>query len=126
MNRFILPKEWFKNFMKSDDKNEKNIGIIKNSVFLNTKKNKLKKNFDLEKIVIVVYEIMDNILYLEYDIDYLIIINYDSKIDSFDFSDIEIIEPRQFNQIDPSYEQIAIDKGYFEPHNLKNKINISE
>jgi len=126
MNRFILPKEWFKNFMKSDDKNEKNIGSIKNAVFLNTKKNKLKKNFDLEKIVIVVYEIMDNILYLEYDIDYLIIINYDSKIDSFDFSDIEIIDPRQFNQIDPSYEQIAIDKGYFEPHNLKNKINISE
>ena len=93
MNRFILPKEWFKNFMKSDDKNEKNIGSIKNSVFLNTKKNKLKKNFDLEKIVIVVYEIMDNILYLEYDIDYLIIINYDSKIDSFDFSDIDIIDP---------------------------------
>jgi hypothetical protein len=126
MNRFILPKEWFNNFMNSDDKNEKNITSIRNSVFLNPKKNKLKKNFDLEKIVIVVYEIMENIIDLDYDIDYLIIINYDSKNDFFDFSDITIIDPRQFNQIDPAYEQIAIDKGYFEPHNLKNNINICE
>ena len=70
--------------MNSDDKNNnKNIINIKNSVFLNTKKNDLKKNLDFEKIVIVVYEIMENILYLEYDIDYLIIINYDSKNNSF-------------------------------------------
>ena len=120
--RFILPKDWFQNFMNSDDKNNnKNIINIKNSVFLNTKKNDLKKNLDFEKIVIVVYEIMENILYLEYDIDYLIIINYDSKNNSFDFEDI--IEPGDFYTIEPNYEQIEIDKGYFEPINSKEKIN---
>ena len=110
--------------MNSDDKNNKNVGIIKNAVFLNTKKNKLKKNLDFEKIIIVVYEIMENIIYLEYDIDYLIAIYYDSKNDSFDFDDIDIFLPSQFNQIDPFYEQIALDKGYFEPQNAKKVINI--
>ena len=124
MNRFILPKEWLYNLMNSDDKNNKNVGIIKNAVFLNTKKNKLKKNLDFEKIIIVVYEIMENIIYLEYDIDYLIAIYYDSKNDSFDFDDIDIFLPSQFNQIDPIYEQIALDKGYFEPQNAKKVINI--
>ena len=110
--------------MNSDDKNNKNVGIIKNAVFLNTKKSKLKKNLDFEKIIIVVYEIMENIIYLEYDIDYLIAIYYDSKNDSFDFDDIDIFLPSQFNQIDPFYEQIALDKGYFEPQNAKKVINI--
>ena len=54
----------------------------------------------MEKIVIIIYEIMENIIYLEYDIDYLIIINYDSKNNSYDFDDIDVIYPNQFNQIE--------------------------
>ena len=98
---------------------------IKNSVFLNSKKNKLKNNLDLEKIVIIVYEIMENIINLEYDVDYIIIINYDSKTNSFNYNDVDIINSNQFNQIDPDYEQINLDKGYFEPKNTKNKNNIN-
>ena len=80
----------------------------------------------MEKIVIIIYEIMENIIYLEYDIDYLIIINYDSKNNSYDFDDIDVIYPNQFNQIEPNYEQMKIDKGYYEPKNKKNKIDIYE
>ena len=123
---FILPKEWLHNFMNSDDKNDKNKISIKNEVFLNTKKNNLKKKLDFEKIVIVVYEIMENIIYLEYEIDYLIMLNYDSKNNSYDFEDILVAEPSVFYKIDPFYEQIKIDKGYFEPLNTKYKNNISE
>jgi len=124
--RFIIPKEWLNNILSNDDKNSRNIYSIKNSIFLNTKKNKLKKNLNMEKIVIIIYEIMENIIYLEYDIDYLIIINYDSKNNSYDFDDIDVIYPNQFNQIEPNYEQMKIDKGYYEPKNKKNKIDIYE
>ena len=98
---------------------------IKNSVFLNSKKNKLKNNLDMEKIVIIIYEIMENIINLEYDIDYIIIINYDSKTNSFNYNDIDIIDSNQFYQINPDYEQIDLDKGYFEPKNTKNKNNVN-
>ena len=80
----------------------------------------------MEKIEIIIYEIMENIIYLEYDIDYLIIINYDSKNNSYDFDDIDVIYPNQFNQIEPNYEQMKMDKGYYEPKNKKNKIDIYE
>ena len=126
MNRFILPKEWLKNFMNNDGKKNNNIGSIKNSVFLNTKKNRLKKDLDMEKIVVVVYEIMEAIIYLEFEIDYLIKIDYDSKNDSFDFNDINILDPSKFNRFDPDYKQIFIDQGYTEPHNSKKKINLFE
>ena len=112
--------------MNYENKPDKNNKKIKNVVFLNNNKNRLKKNIDLEKIVIIAYEIMENILYLEYDIDYLIIISYDIKNNSFDFQDIEVIDPNQFNLIDPHYEQIILDKGYYEPKNKKNKINLGE
>ena len=98
---------------------------IKNSVFLNSKKNKLKNNLDMEKIVIIIYEIMENIINLEYDIDYIIIINYDSKTNSFNYNDVDIIDSNQFYQINPDYEQIDLDKGYFEPKNTKNKNNVN-
>ena len=124
--RFIIPREWLKNILTNESKDDKNINSIKNSVFLNTKKNRLKKNLNLENIVIIVYEIMENIIYLEYDIDYLILINYDSKNNSYDFDDIDIIYPNQFNQLNPNYEQLKLDKGYFEPTNEKNKIELSE
>ena len=101
--------------MNNENKPDKNNKKIKNVVFLNNNKNRLKKNLDMEKIVIIAYEIMENILYLEYDIDYLIIISYDIKNNSFDFQDIEVIDPNQFNLIDPHYEQIILDKGYYEP-----------
>ena len=112
--------------LTNEDKNDKNGISIKNSVFLNTKKNNLKKNLNLESIVIIVYEIMENIIYLEYDIDYLILINYDSKNDSYNFEDIVVIYPNQFNQINPNYEQMKIDRGYYEPKNSKNKLEIYE
>ena len=112
--------------LTNEDKNDKNGISIKNSVFLNTKKNNLKKNLNLENIVIIVYEIMENIIYLEYDIDYLILINYDSKNDSYNFEDIVVIYPNQFNQINPNYEQMKIDRGYYEPKNSKNKLEIYE
>ena len=112
--------------LTNEDKNDKNGISIKNSVFLNTKKNNLKKNLNLESIVIIVYEIMENIIYLEYDIDYLILINYDSKNNSYDFEDIVVIYPNQFNQINPNYEQMKIDRGYYEPKNSKNKLEIYE
>ena len=124
--RFIIPREWLKNILTNESKDDKNINSIKNSVFLNTKKNRLKKNLNLENIVIIVYEIMENIISLEYDIDYLILINYDSKNNSYDFDDIDIIYPNQFNQLNPNYEQLKLDKGYFEPTNEKNKIELSE
>ena len=98
---------------------------IKNSVFLNSKKSKLKNNLDMEKIVIIIYEIMENIINLEYDIDYIIIINYDSKTNSFNYNDVDIIDSNQFYQINPDYEQIDLDKGYFEPKNTKNKNNVN-
>ena len=112
--------------LTNEDKNDKNGISIKNSVFLNTKKNNLKKNLNLENIVIIVYEIMENIIYLEYDIDYLILINYDSKNDSYNFEDIVVIYPNQFNQINPNYEQMKIDRGYYEPKNSKNKLELYE
>ena len=112
--------------MNSDEKNNKDIISIKNETFLNSKNNKLKKNLDMEKIVLIVYEIMEVILYLQYDIDFLIFLDYDSRNNSYDFDDINIIDPRQFNQIDPFYQQQPIDKGYFELHNQKNKINLGE
>ena len=112
--------------LTNEDKNDKNGISIKNSVFLNTKKNNLKKNLNLESIVIIVYEIMENIIYLEYDIDYLILINYDSKNDSYNFEDIVVIYPNQFNQINPNYEQMKIDRGYYEPKNSKNKLELYE
>ena len=112
--------------LTNEDKNDKNGISIKNSVFLNTKKNNLKKNLNLENIVIIVYEIMENIIYLEYDIDYLILINYDSKNDSYNFEDIVVIYPNQFNQINPNYEQMKIDRGYYEPKNSKNKFELYE
>ena len=112
--------------LTNEDKNDKNGISIKNSVFLNTKKNNLKKNLNLESIVIIVYEIMENIIYLEYDIDYLILINYDSKNNSYDFEDIVVIYPNQFNQINPNYEQMKIDRGYYEPKNSKNKLELYE
>ena len=124
--QFIIPREWLKNILTNESKDDKNINSIKNSVFLNTKKNRLKKNLNLENIVIIVYEIMENIIYLEYDIDYLILINYDSKNNAYDFDDIDIIYPNQFNQLNPNYEQLKLDKGYFEPTNEKNKIELSE
>ena len=111
MTRFIIPKEWLKSIINGEDKIDKNLKSIKNSIFVNPQKNKLKNNLDMEKIVIIVYEIMEKILSLEYDIDLLILIDYDSKNKSFDFNEIDIINPSQFNQIDPIYEQTAIDKG---------------
>ena len=108
--------------MNNENKPDKNNKKIKNVVFLNNNKNRLKKNLDFEKIVIIAYEIMENILYLEYDIDYLIIISYDIKNNTFDFQDIEVIDPNQFNLIDPHYEQITLDKGYYELKNISQKI----
>ena len=124
--RFIVPKEWFLNLMNSDDKSNINIKIIKNGILLDSKKNKLKKNLDLEKIVIIVYEIMEAIIDLKYDIDYLIIIEYDRDNKSFDFNEIDVIDPGIFYKINPNYEQQIIDKGYFEPHYSKKKINLGE
>ena len=127
MTRFIIPKEWLKSIINGEDKIDKNLKSIKNSIFVNPQKNKLKNNLDMEKIVIIVYEIMEKILSLEYDIDLLILIDYDSKNKSFDFNEIDIINPSQFNQIDPIYEQTAIDKGYYEPKKIKTKkINLGE
>ena len=121
--RFILPKEWLKNIL--NDKNERT--IINNS-FLNTKKNKLKKNLDKEKIVIIVYEIMEKIINLDYIIDYLILIEYYSKKNLYDFDDVYILEPSMFYQIELNYEQIILDKSYFEPKNSKidDNANLSE
>ena len=67
-HRFIIPSDWFNNVINNSEPDR----IVNNSIFLNLKKNSIKKKINLNEITIVVYEIMDCIISLYY-VDYIII-----------------------------------------------------
>ena len=72
--RFIIPKDWFENII-NDTKSRL---IFTNSIFLNTKKNKLKSKIDANKIILVVYEIMEYII-STFEVDYIILVQFDNN-----------------------------------------------
>ena len=57
-NRFIVPSDWFKCILNNSIPNQN----FNNSIFLNTRRNKINKKIDKSKIIIVIYEIMDYII----------------------------------------------------------------
>ena len=108
-SRFIIPKEWFENIINDSKSGKK----FTNSIFLNTKKNKLKSKIDTNKIILVVFEIMQYII-SNFEVDYIILVQFDSNKKIVDFENVEIFSTDNFNLYKQNYDRINIEHGYLQ------------
>ena len=107
-HRFIIPSDWFNNVINNSEPDR----IVNNSIFLNLKKNSIKKKINLNEITIVVYEIMDCIISLYY-VDYIIIVKFDNQETTIDLEDVEIISSKDFPMLfNCKFDKTSVEKGY--------------
>lgn len=111
--RFILPFNWLEKILNnSQEKMELN-----NSIFLDPKKNKLKKDIDKSNISLVIFEIMKYIND-SFNVDYIIKIKYDNIRKKINLDEVEVIKPEEFNKIGIFTNEIkktGIESGYLKP-----------
>ena len=111
--RFILPFNWLEQILNnSQEKMELN-----NSIFLDPKKNKLRKDIDKSNISLVIFEIMKYIND-SFNVDYIIKIKYDNIRKKINLDEVEVIKPEEFNKIGIFTNEIkktGIESGYLKP-----------
>ena len=105
--RFIIPKDWFEKII-SDSKEKL---IFRNAVFLNTKRNQLKSNININQIMLVVYEIMNYII-SSFEVDYIIEVKYDYIKKIVDIESVEIFSNENFHLFNPNFERFPIERSY--------------
>ena len=116
--RFIIPEDFFDNLLNNFQEDIQ----FRNEIFLNSKRNKLKKGIDLNKIVFVIYEIMEFILSY-FRIDFIILVPYSNIEKTLDFENIEIYLKEEFREINFTYKKIDIESTYFKYKDLSIKKN---
>ena len=62
-------------------------------------------------------------IYKNFDIDYLIIVHYDVMKKIVDLENIEVYNYTEFNKFSPKYEKIGIDIGYLKVSDLSIMFN---
>jgi hypothetical protein len=90
---------------------------LNNSIFLDPKKNKLKKDIDKSNISLVIFEIMKYIND-SFNVDYIIKIKYDNIRKKINLDEVEVIKPEEFNKIGIFTNEIkktGIESGYLKP-----------
>ena len=111
--RFIIPFNWLENILNNSQERIE----LKNSIFLDPKKNKLKKDIDINNISLVIFEIMKYIND-SFNVDYIIKIQYDNIRKRINLDEVEVIRPEDFNSIGINtneIKKIGVESGYLKP-----------
>ena len=111
--RFIIPFNWLEKILNNSQEEMD----MNNSIFLDPKKKKLKKDLDKSNISLVIFEIMKYIID-SFRVDYIIKINYDNIRKRINLDDVEVIKPEDFNKIDININEnkkIGVESGYLKP-----------
>lgn len=111
--RFILPYNWLEKILNnSQEKTELN-----NSILLDPKKKKLKRDIDQENLSLVIFEIM-KFINDSFNVDYIIKIKYDNIRKKINLDEVEVIQPEDFNKIginSNETKKIGVECGYLKP-----------
>ena len=106
-NRFIVPSDWFKCILNNSMPNQ----IFNNSIFLNTRRNKINKKIDKSKIIIVIYEIMDYIINY-FKVDYIIMVKFDNTHKIIDLENVGIYTTQNIEYLNIKFEKIEIENAF--------------
>ena len=88
-----------------------------NSIFLDPKKKRLKRDIDKSNISLVIFEIM-KFIFDSFNVDYIIKIKYDNIAKKINLDEVEVIKPEEFNRFDATNDEnkkIGIERGYLKP-----------
>ena len=118
--RFIIPKDFLDSLLNNFQADKE----LKNEILLNTKRNGLKRNLEKNKITLVVFEIME-LIALNFNADYIIVVPYDNIKKEIDLEEIEIYPVNYIYKINYNYNKIQIVKGYinYKDFIIKNNNN---
>ena len=111
--RFIIPFNWLEKILNNSQERIE----LKNSIFLDPKKNKLKNDIDINNISLVIFEIM-KCINDSFNIDYIIKIKYDNIRKKINLDEVEVIKPEDFNRIGINADEIkkiGVESGYLKP-----------
>ena len=111
--RFIIPFNWLEKILNNSQENLE----LNNSIFLDPKKNRLKRDIDKSNMSLVIYEIMKYIND-SFNVDYIIKIKYDNITKRINLDEVEVFKPEDFNNFginSNEIKKIGVEIGYLKP-----------